>query len=119
MTPREAASLLAIAGAYDQRLTPPSQEDAKARAVAWSAALDTDMPVEWARQQVTRHYAERTTVLMPADINTAWRVERRDMKRRALEDQRRLEIEASRADAVPMPDWVREQMRNIGTGSKV
>lgn len=118
MTPREAASLLAIAGAYDQRLTPPSQEDAKARAVAWSAALDQDMPVEWARTQVTRHYAEKTTVLMPADMNTAWRVQRRDIQRKALQEERRREIEAARQNAVPMPDWVKARIGQIGTGAQ-
>lgn len=100
--------MLAVAGAYDQRLTPPTREDAIARAVAWAQALHPAMPTEWAQQAVTRHYAEQTTVLMPAHLNHAWRAHRRakaerDASRRALDT----------GEGVPMPEHVRDQWRRI------
>lgn len=107
MNPTEAATVLAVAGAYDSRLTPPSADDAKMRSLAWSSALDSDMPVDWARQSVTRHYAESTKSIMPADLNTAWRKERIARLDADREARRNLEIEEAKRNAVPMPDDIR------------
>lgn len=108
MTPEQAARVLAVAGAYDARLTPPSHADAMARAVAWAEALHSEMPPEWAVREVIRHYAEQTGVLMPAHLNTAWRLHRRaEAERKAA----RAAIDVP--PGVPMPDEVRSLWQQI------
>lgn len=69
MTPKDAAVVLALAATFDTRLTPPSPEDAKARALAWAAALDEDMTQDQGRAAVIEHYRDQTRSLLPADVN--------------------------------------------------
>ena len=102
MTPEQAAKVLAVAGTFDARLTPPSREDALARAMAWAQALRADMPPDWAQQAVVAHYAEQTIPVMPAHLNVAWKAHRRAEADRAAT---RAALDA--AGGVPMPDEVR------------
>lgn len=109
MTPEQAAKVLAVAAAFDARLTPPTREDAAARALVWAQALQEDMTPEWAQQAVVSHYAESTAAVMPANLNSAWRVQRRaDAERRHREA-----LLAIPADGVPMPDEVRAEWRRL------
>jgi len=109
MNPEQAAKVLAIAGTYDQRLTPPSREDAMARALAWSQALRGDMPVDWAQQAVVRHYSDQTTPVMPAHLNTAWRTHRRA----EIERTQQAALLATPTGVVPMPAEVKAEWQRI------
>ena len=113
MTPQECASLLALAGAYDARLTPPSRQDAQARAVAWSLALSDSMTLEWARTAIVGHYAESTSTIMPADVNRRWGIHRRQMAESSRREKMRMEIEQAKETAVPMPDTVRQMLADM------
>lgn len=113
MKPADAGTVLAVASAFDARLTPRSDEDAEAKAYAWALALDSDMPVDWARRHVAKHYAEASTTIMPADVNAAWRRERKTMKDAERERQRKLEIEAAESKAVPMPDEIKRRIHEL------
>jgi hypothetical protein len=112
MNPEECARLLAIAGTYDNRLTPPSKADAQARAVGWSKALDAAMPFEFAVDAIIHHYANQIVGLMPAHLNLEWRQHRkaeaeRNANARILEDRQ----------GIPMPDYVREEFNRIMRGT--
>lgn len=115
MKPAEAATVLFVAGVFDPRLAPPTVGEADVRAAAWSAALDSDMPVEWAREAVTKHYSESSTAIMPAALNTAWRTERRVRAEKARAEQQKRELEEAEAAAVPMPDELRAKIVNLRT----
>lgn len=45
----------------------------KYRIAAWAEIVDKDMPYEFAINALREHYAQETTVLMPAHLNRAWR----------------------------------------------
>lgn len=113
MKPAEAGTVLAVASAFDARLTPRSDEDAEAKAYAWALALDSDMPTDWARRFVAKHYAEASTTIMPADVNAAWRRERRAMNDAERANRQKLEIEAAEANAVPMPDEIKNRIHAL------
>lgn len=104
MNRAEAARLLAIACTYDQRLKPPTAEDAQARSAAWAAALHPQMAPEWAEKAIVEHYARRTDMLMPAHLNDAHRAYRD--RQRATAQSRALQ----QATGVPMPAAVREAL---------
>jgi hypothetical protein len=113
MQAHEAAVVLAVAATYDQRLRPPTEADAAARAAAWAEALAGDMPPDWARQAVVAHYSGSRDVVMPADLNGAWARERAARKALAAEQAQRLAIEQQRANAVPMPAEVRALIARV------
>lgn len=111
MNPSEAAELLAVASALDPRLRPPTAEDAKARAVLWSQTLDDDLPLQAARTMVGWHYRDSTDGVMPAHLNRLWRQHKQskgDAERLAIIQKQATEAAAM---SVPMPEEVREQMR--------
>lgn len=111
MNREHAARLLTIACAYDQRLKPPTKRDAEVRAHAWSVALDSRMPIEWAEQQVITHYAESTEAIMPAHLNKAFWSHRKTQLDLDAAKNTRLELEA--VQGVPMPDEVRAQLEAL------
>lgn len=111
MNPSEAAKVLAMAVTLDPRLKPPSVEDAQARAVAWSATLDDDLPLQVAERLVAEHYRESTDGLMPAHLNRAWRAHRKQALAAQREEAERRAITSAAAMAVPMPETVRQMLR--------
>lgn len=108
MTPAEVAAILTAAKALDDRVTPDA-----ARVQAWSAVLAPDLTVDAARAALIAHYGSETRVIMPADLNTYWRAERRRLAERAHHE--RLALEASKP-VVPMPPEVREQIQRLFRG---
>jgi len=103
VNPSEAATVLAVAVTLDNRLKPPSREDAQARATAWSETLDSDLTPSVAQKIVIDHYRETTDSLMPAHVNRAWRSLRKQQKQFASEEAQRKAAAAAAAAAVPMP----------------
>lgn len=72
MTPAQAATVLALAAAFDNRTV------GEANAIAWSEALDERVALDDAKQIVVDHYARTREWIMPSDINTASAALRRD-----------------------------------------
>ena len=116
MTPDEASLILAVASAFDYRMTPPSVDDARIRARAWAEVLDVDLSSQDARYLVMRHYAENDESMTPARLNRAWRLLRKKRMDEANQERSRLrEIEAD-LNSSPMPEEVRELLRQLGQG---
>lgn len=104
MNEHEASIVLAFASTLDMRITPPSQADGAARSKAWAATLTAEMPPQFAVEYVRRHYATSTETVMPAHLNEAWKVHRR-------QEAEALEREAlTSGKGVPMPPEVRRQL---------
>jgi hypothetical protein len=110
MNPSEAAKILSIAVTLDPRLKPPSREDAQARAAAWSASLDDDLPVTVAERMIVEHYRESTDGVMPAHVNKAWRQYRRDLIAEQREQAEKRAVTVAADHAVPMPPDVKKQL---------
>ena len=68
MDKQQVAILLAGIASVDDRIDPDD-----ARLEAWTAILDADMTLEFARGLMIKHYANTTRPLMPADFNQPWR----------------------------------------------
>lgn len=102
MMQRDVAMLLALANAHDQR---QSIDDVKVQAW-WSIFQQEarDMPVDFAREAINRHYALMTDMLMPAHIITSWR---------NYKARRRDRLAIPSGEGVPMPEWFKAQMRRI------
>lgn len=109
MTPAEAAALLAVAAAFDNR-----KPDADA-ATAWALALD-DMPFADCRNAIVAHYRASTDWLMPAHVLEL-------VKR--VRDKR---IADHEADLTPPPharegdahrEWLADAKRRLGDGEPI
>jgi hypothetical protein len=110
----EAARVLAAAGTFDARHTPPTKEDARVRAEGWARALHPAMPVEFAIGAVVEHYGRTTQAVMPAHVNDAWRAH----ARRLAEEQQRQALTSAPA-GVPMPPELKQQWAALMDRSRV
>lgn len=111
MTPQEAAKVLAKASAYDNR------QPNEAAPIAWSEALDRDLPLQEALRIVSEHYQNERTWIMPADINRRWRT----LGKTRLANAERLGLPEAPDDIADNPQawltWKRTQIRAIKAGA--
>ena len=98
----DVAKVLGIAATFDQRLKPPTPQDARLRAEAWRAALIDAMDPRWAQDAVVAHYAASTEALMPAHLNRAWR---------AFRESESMRKPIERGPGVPMPPQIKAQIQ--------
>lgn len=111
MTPQEAAKVLAKASAYDNR------QPNEVAPIAWSEALDRDLPLQEALRIVSEHYQDERTWIMPADINRRWRT----LGKTRLANAERLGLPEAPDDIADNPQawltWKRTQIRAIKAGA--
>lgn len=111
MTPQDAAKVLAKAAAYDNR------QPNEAAALAWSEALDRDLPLPDALRIVCEHYRDERVWIMPADINRRWRT----LGKTRLADAERRGLPEAPDDIADDPQawltWKRTQIRAIKAGA--
>jgi len=106
-TKAEAAALLAIAAAFDNRTV------TEAAAVAWSEALDRRITLEDGKRIIIEHYARTRDWIMPADINQANRLLRKSRTER-VEPEPPTTLDP--ADTLRLIAWRRSWFRHIGDG---
>lgn len=99
MNKQQVATILTMAAAVDDRIDPDNP-----RVVMWTECLHPEMDIEWAKKYVVKHYAEAKTILMPADLNQAWKAEFARRRSEAVW----AELDAIGRDAVPPPAEVVE-----------
>ena len=107
----EVAMLLTMAKAIDDRVVID-----EGRVISWEASLDADMPYEFAKQAMTRHYAERDIPVMPSHLNDPWKIEKRDRadrERSRLMLEERKALEAAAADPRPYLAQIRERLTGV------
>jgi hypothetical protein len=102
MTREEVAVLLAVLSVHEPFLTNDSVAVA-----TWMDTLDAEITAEFARHHVAYHYSQPDAPrLTCGGLNAAWRKLQRP-------DPTILAIEEAQADAVPMPDWFRQQFDEL------
>ena len=107
MTPQQAAALLTVAAAFDNRKPDPDA------AKAWSVALD-GIRFEDARDAIVTHYRGSSEWLMPAKVIAE--VKRIRAKRIADHPQ---PVPPAELDPVQTNAWLKEARRRIGDGETV
>jgi hypothetical protein len=107
MNKQEVAILLTGIASVDDRIDPDD-----ARLEAWTAILDADMTLEFARGLMIKHYANTTRPLMPADFNQPWR----NFRQVQLDKQWFNEIESDRKELTDETKAIiakgREELKN-------
>lgn len=111
MTPADAAKLLTIAAAYDNRK--PDADQAK----AWAMALD-GIRYEDARDAIVGHYQKTRDWLMPSDVITGAKRIRSD-RLRAFGPIPDPPKSLDPADVDAYGQWLAETMRRIADGEMV
>ena len=101
------ASLLVAIASVDDRFDPD-----EARVEAWTAILDPDMTLEFARGLMIKHYANNTKPIMPADFNHPWRNFRKEQE----DKQWFIELENNKKELTETTKAIiakgREELRN-------
>jgi hypothetical protein len=107
MTPAETVLLLAYAGNIDSRVRRKADADTEMQARAWHAVLGDVAPAD-AEVAITAHYRRPDPQpILPGDIR-AYCVARANERAEARQMQA-----LTGPDLVPMPEQVREQLRQI------
>lgn len=117
MNNQEVAKVLTIIASVDDRFDPDT-----ARLGAWANILDSDMTYSFAVEAVTKHYANGTKTIMPADLNIPWRnfrdveIRKREISL-AQETKREISPETKRLiqelkSKFVMPSYVEENAKN-------
>jgi len=104
MTTLEVTKLLMLINGFDPRM-----QANEVRVAAWQSLLADfcpDMPYAFAERFVKKFYAQSHEVLYPDAIVTAWR----EAKALSYES----EMPALEMESKEMPDWFKQQMKNIG-----
>lgn len=108
MTPTDAATLLTMAAAFDNRT--PSEIAAR----AWSKALNDVVNVADAEQVIVDHYAKTRDWIMPSDINQGVAAIRRNRTSRIETPQPPASIDGD--DVARSIEWQRAFARGVGDG---
>ena len=113
MNAAEMAQLLGTISLIDARVSRRDNQEKELMARAWLAIVGEHVPYEFAAKCAQDHYRNSTEVFMPVHIVATWG---KEFKRLQLEENTRLaslEIESARAQRVPMPDYIKEQLEEM------
>ena len=109
MTPQEAAALLTVAAAFDNRKPDPDA------AQAWALALG-DLPFTDCRDAIVAHYRKTTEWLMPAHV---LELVKRVRDKRIADHEGALTPPPHAREGDAHRDWLREAKRRLGDGEPV
>ena len=76
MNKQEISQILIIAMGIDNRINVQDENGLIAKVEGWNLSLSKSITYEFAREAIGRHYANSTDVIMPANLNSLWRVEK-------------------------------------------
>lgn len=108
MNQYETIQVLVIASTLDARLTRRNDDERAAMAHMWQVCLE-NVPFEFAKDEVVKHYRVSKEALMPADIYIAWNA-RMAIERDRKHTQALLGIPRGNG----MPDSVRATLTDLG-----
>lgn len=108
MNRTEVLKFLAMAAVIDPRISRKTDQEKSAMASAWLELLG-DMPLDFAVQELKKHYQNSTDAIMPADLVKPYKI----YKRNQAEKQHLLEI-TSRKILGGMPPDVRARLVELG-----
>lgn len=109
MTPQEAAALLTVAAAFDNR------KPDKDAAMAWSLTLH-NLPFLDCRDAIVQHYRKSTDWLMPAHVVE---LVKRVRDKRIADNAAELTPPPEAREGDAHRDWLRDAVRRLGDGEPV
>jgi len=109
MNKDDISKLLVIAMGIDSRMNISDQNLFIARVEGWKMALKENMTFDFAKNAIGKHYANSTDSVMPAHLNSQWKIE---VDRKAHKGQ--LEASSHESARKGMPEDVRAELQRIG-----
>ena len=104
----EMIKVLATASLIDPRIGRKDDAERDMMAKAWLGVVG-DVPFEFAIECVKKHYQTSSETFMPVHIVSKWKIE----KSKQFEENHYKEITAPNSEAIPMPDNVRELLKEM------
>ena len=105
----EILQLLAMASVIDPRVSRRTDGEKSAMADAWNSILDSEMPLTFAVENLKKHYANKSEVIMPSDLAVPWKSEKRYRQEKELTAR---QLESKRGNG--MPENVRAELVKRG-----
>ena len=109
MDVNQMSRLLATVSLIDPRVSRHDDNEKELMAKAWLVVVGDEVPYEFAAKCAQDHYKQSSDVFMPVHIVSKWKIQ----KSKQLEENHYREITAPNNEAIPMPDNVRELLKDM------
>lgn len=109
MDVNQMSRLLATVSLIDPRVSRRDDNEKELMAKAWLVVVGDEVPYEFAAKCAQDHYKQSSDVFMPVHIVSKWKIQ----KSKQLEENHYREITAPNNEAIPMPDNVRELLKEM------
>jgi hypothetical protein len=109
MNKQEISQILIIAMGIDNRLNVQDENGLIAKVEGWHLALSKSMTYEFAKEAIGRFYSTSTSVIMPANLNSLWRVEQDKIHN--LSSRKSIE---TKEIPTTMPETARKLLQDLG-----
>lgn len=114
MNVEEMATLLGTISLIDPRVSRRDDQEKILMARAWLVVVGDRVPFEFAARCAQEHYRTTDKMFMPVNICSNWEIEAERLHAEQQADDEAREIESRKAQAVPMPDYLKEQIEAFG-----
>jgi hypothetical protein len=114
MNVEEMATLLGTISLIDPRVSRRDDQEKILMAKAWLVVVGDRVPFEFAARCAQEHYRNSDKVFMPVNICSNWKIESERLHLVEQAENEAREIESRRSQAVPMPDYLKEQIEAFG-----
>ncbi len=109
MDVNQMSRLLATVSLIDPRVSRRDDNEKELMAKAWLVVVGDEVPYEFAAKCAQDHYKQSSDVFMPVHIVSKWKIQ----KSKQLEENHYKQITAPNNEAIPMPDNVRELLKEM------
>ena len=109
MDVNQMSRLLATVSLIDPRVSRRDDNEKELMAKAWLVVVGDEVPYEFAAKCAQDHYKQSSDVFMPVHIVSKWKIK----KSKQLEENHYKQITAPNNEAIPMPDNVRELLKEM------
>jgi hypothetical protein len=114
MNVEEMATLLGTISLIDPRVSRRDDQEKILMAKAWLVVVGDRVPFEFAARCAQDHYRVSDKMFMPVHICSTWKIESDRLALQEQADNEAREIESARSKAVPMPDYLKQQIEAFG-----
>lgn len=114
MNVEEMATLLGMISLIDPRVSRRDDQEKILMAKAWLVVVGDRVPFEFAAHCAQEHYRNTDKMFMPVHICSNWKIESERLHLLEQAENAAREIESRRAQAVPMPDYLKKQIEEFG-----
>jgi hypothetical protein len=114
MNVEEMATLLGTISLIDPRVSRRDDQEKILMAKAWLVVVGDRVPFEFAARCAQDHYRVSDKMFMPVNICANWKIESERLALQEQAENEAREIESRRLQAVPMPDYLKQQIEAFG-----